>query len=127
MLKLVLPKGSLEKQTLVLLHNADLSVRRSSNVDYNATIDDPRIEEVRMLRPQEIPRYVADGLFDLGIPGRDGIEETASEVVSLGVLEYPKTTSKPYRIVVAVPATSPVERVEDLPQGVRVSSEYPEL
>jgi len=127
MLKLVLPKGSLEKPTLELFDNADLSVSRSSDVDYKATIDDPRIDEVRILRPQEIPNYVADGLFDLGITGRDWIEETASDVTSLGVLEYSKATSKPFRIVVAVPASSPYERVEDLPQGVLVSSEYPEL
>jgi ATP phosphoribosyltransferase len=127
MLKLVLPKGSLEKATLELFDAADLSVSRSSDVDYKASIDDPRIDEVRILRPQEIPSYVADGLFDLGITGRDWIEETASDVVSLGELSYSKATSKPFRIVVAIPADSPVERVEDLPQGVRVSSEYPEL
>ena len=127
MLKLVLPKGSLEKATLELFDAADLSVSRSSEVDYKAAIDDPRIDEVRILRPQEIPSYVADGLFDLGITGRDWIEETASDVVSLGELSYSKATSKPFRIVVAIPAGSPVERVEDLPQGVRVSSEYPEL
>ena len=67
MLKLVLPKGSLEKATLELFDAADLSVSRSSEVDYKAAIDDPRIDEVRILRPQEIPSYVADGLFDLGI------------------------------------------------------------
>src|SRR3954453_16746517 len=127
MLKLVLPKGSLERATLELFEAADLAVLRSSDVDYRATIDDPRIDEVRILRPQEIPRYVADGLFDLGITGRDWIEETASDVTSLGVLEHSKATSKPFRIVVAVPASSPIDRVEDLPQGVRVSSEYPEL
>ena len=127
MLKLVLPKGSLEKATLELFDAADLGVSRSSEVDYKASIDDPRIDEVRILRPQEIPSYVADGLFDLGITGRDWIEETASDVVSLGELSYSKATSKPFRIVVAVPVSSSVERVEDLPQGVRVSSEYPEL
>ena len=127
MLKLVLPKGSLEKATLELFESADLSVNRSSDVAYKATIDDPRIDDVRILRPQEIPRYVADGLFDLGITGRDWIEETDSNVTSLGVLEYSKATSKPFRIVVAVPSDSPAQRIEDLPQGVRVSSEYPEL
>ena len=80
MLKLVLPKGSLEKATLELFEAADLGVSRSSTVDYRATIDDPRIDEVRILRPQEIPQYVAEGVFDLGITGRDWIEETASEV-----------------------------------------------
>ena len=127
MLKLVLPKGSLEKATLELFEAADLGVTRSSDVDYKATIDDPRIDEVRILRPQEIPRYVADGLFDLGITGRDWIEETASDVVSLGELQYSKATASPFRIVLAVPRDSAVERVEDLPQGVRVATEYPEL
>ncbi|MGQ0617061.1 MAG: ATP phosphoribosyltransferase [Acidimicrobiia bacterium] len=127
MLKLVLPKGSLEKATLDLFAAADLAVARSSTVDYKATVDDPRIDEVRILRPQEIPVYVAEGLFDLGITGRDWIEETASDVVTLGELRYSKSTGRPVRIVVAVPAGSAVASVEDLPQGVRVSSEYPEL
>jgi ATP phosphoribosyltransferase len=126
-LKLVLPKGSLEKATLELFDAADLTVRRSSEVDYKATIADPRVDDVRILRPQEIPTYVADGLFDLGITGRDWVEETSSDVVTLGELAYSKATSQPFRIVVAVPADSPWDKVEDLPQGVRVSSEYPEL
>ena len=127
MLKLVLPKGSLEKATLQLFEEADLTVRRSSDVDYRATIDDPRIADVRILRPQEIPMYVADGLFDVGIAGRDWIEETSSDVVPLGELKYSKVTAKPVKIVVAVPADSEYETIADLPQGVRVSSEYPEL
>jgi|TARA_B100000959_G_scaffold42343_2_gene42582 ATP phosphoribosyltransferase len=124
-LKLVLPKGSLEKSTLDLFEGADLGVQRNSSVDYRATIDDPRIDDVRILRPQEIPTYVADGLFDLGITGRDWIEETHSNVVSLGELHYSKATARPVRIVVAVPGDSDVESVADLPAGVRVSSEYP--
>jgi ATP phosphoribosyltransferase len=126
-LKLVLPKGSLEKATLELFADADLAVNRSSSVDYKATVDDPRIDEVRILRPQEIPQYVAEGLFDLGIAGRDWVEETSSEVVSLGQLQYSKATAKPVRIVVAVPQDSPYDSVADLPHGVRVSSEYPQL
>ena len=125
-LKLVLPKGSLERATLELFEAADLTVNRSSSVEYKASIADPRVDEVRILRPQEIPRYVADGLFDLGITGRDWVEETAAEVVSLGQMRYSKATSRPIRMVVAVPQDSPVERVEDLPQGVKVSTEYPE-
>ncbi|MEZ5178885.1 MAG: ATP phosphoribosyltransferase [Acidimicrobiales bacterium] len=82
---------------------------------------------MRILRPQEIPMYVAEGRFDLGITGRDWIEETASDVVSLGELQYSKATSRPIRMVVAVAGDSPVERVEDLPHGVRVSTEYPEV
>jgi ATP phosphoribosyltransferase len=126
-LKLVLPKGSLEKATLDLFEAADLAVSRSSSVEYKASIDDPRIDEVRILRPQEIPSYVADGLFDLGITGRDWVEETGSDVISLGEMRYSKATSRPVRIIVAVAGDSTIGRVEDLPQGVRVSSEYPEL
>ena len=126
-LKLVLPKGSLERATLDLFEAADLAVRRSSSVEYKATIADPRIDEVRILRPQEIPLYVADGLFDLGIAGRDWVEETESAVVTLGELEYSKASSNPFRIVVAVPEGSPWDKVEDLPDGVKVSTEYPGL
>jgi ATP phosphoribosyltransferase len=127
MLKLVLPKGSLEKATLELFEAADLKVSRDSSVQYKASIDDPRVAEVRILRPQEIPQYVAEGLFDLGITGRDWVEETSSQVESLGELRYSKATTNPVRIVVGVPQDSPVGSVAELPQGVRVSSEYPEL
>ena len=127
MLRLVLPKGSLERATLELFDAADLGVSRSSSVAYRATIDDPRIDDVRILRPQEIPRYVAEGLFDLGITGRDWIEETASEVVSLGQLEYSKVSAQPVRIVVAVAGDSPATQAADLPPGVRISTEYVEL
>ncbi len=126
-LKLVLPKGSLEKATLELFEAADLSVERSSPVAYKASIADPRIESVRILRPQEIPGYVADGLFDLGITGRDWIEETSSNVESLGELKYSKVTSRPIQIVLAVPEDSPWQSVADLPDGVRVSTEYLEI
>ena len=127
MLRLVLPKGSLEKATLELFAAADLPVMRSSAVDYKATIDDPRIADVRILRPQEIPMYVAEGLFDFGITGRDWVEETGSDVLSLGELRYSKATSNPIQVVAAVAEDSPVQRIEDLPQGVRVTSEYPKL
>ncbi|MXV97436.1 MAG: ATP phosphoribosyltransferase [Acidimicrobiaceae bacterium] len=127
MLKLVLPKGSLEKSTLELFEAADLPVRRSSDVAYKASVADPRIDDVRILRPQEIPVYIADGLFDIGITGRDWVEETGSEVVSLGELQYSKATSLPIRVVLAVADGSSYQSVADLPQGVRVSTEYPAL
>lgn len=127
MLRLVIPKGSLEKSTLELFEAADLTINRSSSVAYKATINDPRIDDVRILRPQEIARYVADGMFDMGITGRDWITETSSEVESLGELHYSKATAKPVNIVVAVPEDAPWESASDLPQGVRISSEYPEL
>jgi ATP phosphoribosyltransferase len=102
-------------------------VVRSSAVEYRARIDDPRVDEVRILRPQEIPVYVAEGLFDVGVTGRDWVEETGADVVSLGELRYSKATNDPVKVVVAVADDSPAQRVSDLPQGVRVSSEYPEL
>jgi ATP phosphoribosyltransferase len=82
---------------------------------------------VRILRPQEIPGYVAEGLFQLGVTGRDWVEETAADVVSLGELHYSKASSRPVQIVLAVPADSAVQSVTDLPDGVRVSTEYPQL
>ena len=126
-LRIVLPKGSLERATLELFEAADLTVVRSSTVDYKASIDDPRVSEVRILRPQEIPVYVAEGVFDVGITGRDWIEETSSDVVSLGELRYSKATSNPIQMVVAVSGDSPISDPSQLPDGVRVSSEYPEL
>lgn len=127
MLKIVLPKGSLEKATFELFDAADLTVVRSSAVDYKATIDDPRVDEVRILRPQEIASYVQEGLFDLGITGRDWVEETSSDVVSLGELRYSKATAQPVRVVVAVAQDSPARSVADLGDGVRVTTEYPEM
>lgn len=127
MLRLVLPKGSLERATLELFEAADLAVGRSSTVDYKATIADPRVADVRILRPQEIPSYVAEGLYDLGITGRDWIEETSSNVVSLGELHYSKATARPIKVVLAVADDAPWRKVGDLPPGVRVSTEYPGL
>ena len=127
MLSIVLPKGSLERATLQLFEDADLAVQRGSDVDYRATIDDPRVTGVRILRPQEIPRYVAEGRFDLGITGRDWIEETSADVVSLAELHYSKATARPIRVVLAVAADDAATTVADLPPGVRVQTEYPEL
>jgi ATP phosphoribosyltransferase len=127
LLSLVLPKGSLERATLDLFDAADLTVRRSSDRDYHATIDDPRIDRVRFLRPQEIPSYVAEGLFDFGITGRDWITETGANVTSLGELQYSKATSQPVRVVLAVPVSVSWSSVADLPDGVRISTEFPEL
>jgi ATP phosphoribosyltransferase len=126
-LRLVLPKGTLERATLQVFEEADLPVERSSDVDYRATIDDPRVSDVRILRPQEIPRYVAGGLFDVGITGRDWIEETGADVVTLSELHYSKATARPIRMVLAVAGDSAVTSVTDLPDGVRVQTEYPDL
>ncbi len=124
MLRIVLPKGSLEAATLKLFEEADLPILRSSSVEYKATIDDPRVREVMILRPQEIPRYVADGLFDIGITGRDWVEETGAQVETLSELHYSKATARPIRMVLAVAADAPWMTAADLPNGVRVQTEY---
>ncbi|HET9310198.1 MAG TPA: ATP phosphoribosyltransferase [Actinomycetota bacterium] len=125
MLKLVIPKGSLEEQTLRLFEAADLTVRRSSVRDYHGSIDDDRIERVSVLRPQEIPTYVADGLFDLGITGQDWIAETGSDVEVLTSLSYAKTgTGHGTNIVLAVPNEHPADSAKEMPEGSRISTEF---
>lgn len=126
-LKLVIPKGSLEEATLKLLEDADLRVNRPSDRDYWGRIDDPRVAEVAILRPQEIPRYVEEGFFDVGVTGRDWIEETSAQVVTLAELAYSKATANPIRVVLAVPNNAEWTAFEDLPDGVKVSTELPEL
>ena len=126
MLALVLPKGSLEKQTLDLFSAADLTVVRGSERDYHARVDDPRIAKVRFLRPQEIPTYVEQGIFDLGISGRDWITETGADVVSLGEIGGGRAGEAVVSVVLAVPKESPWESAADLPDGVRISTEMPE-
>jgi ATP phosphoribosyltransferase len=125
-LALVLPKGSLEKQVLELFDSADLSVVRGSDRDYHARVDDPRIDKVRFLRPQEIPIYVEQGIFDLGISGRDWITETGADVVSLGEIGGGRAGEAVVKVVLAVPKESPWESAADLPDGVRISTEMPE-
>jgi ATP phosphoribosyltransferase len=128
MLKLVIPKGSLEEQTLRLFEAADLHVRRGSSRDYHGRIDDDRIERVSVLRPQEIPVYVADGLFDLGITGQDWIAETSAEVEVLASLSYAKTgPGHGTKIVLAVPNEHPANAAKEMPAGSRISTEFVKL
>ena len=128
MLKLVIPKGSLEEQTLRLFEAADLHVRRSSSRDYHGTVDDERIERVSVLRPQEIPVYVAEGLFDLGITGQDWIAETGADVEVLTSLSYAKTgTGHGTKIVLAVPNEHPANAAHEMPPGSRISTEFVKL
>jgi len=128
MLKLVIPKGSLEAQTLRLFEEADLRVRRGSERDYHGTIDDDRIERVSILRPQEIPLYVQDGLFDLGITGQDWIAETGADLEVLTTLTYAKTgTGHGTKVVLAVPKEHPANSAKEIPPGTRISTEFVEL
>jgi ATP phosphoribosyltransferase len=125
MLKLVLPKGSLEAQTLRLFEEADLRVRRGSDRDYHGTIDDDRIERVSILRPQEIPLYVQDGLFDVGITGQDWIAETGADLEVLTTMTYAKTgTGHGTKVVLAVPNEHPANSAKEIPPGTRISTEF---
>ena len=128
MLRLVIPKGSLEAQTLRLFEEADLRVRRGSDRDYHGTIDDDRIDRVSILRPQEIPMYVQDGLFDVGITGRDWIAETGADLVELTTLTYAKTgTGHGTNVVLAVPNEHPANSAKEIPAGTRISTEFVQL
>ncbi|MCK8115116.1 ATP phosphoribosyltransferase [Anaerosoma tenue] len=126
MLSIALPKGSLEDQTLLLFAEADLPVRKSSRA-YNPTIDDPRITRVKVLRPQEIPIYVADGHFDLGISGHDWVTETGADVVEVAELPYAKTGAGVVKMVLAVCDDSPVGTAADIPPGSRITTEFPNV
>lgn len=126
MLSIALPKGSLEEQTLLLFSEADLTVRRSSRA-YNPTIDDPRIASVKILRPQEIPLYVADGHFDLGISGHDWVTESGADVVEVAELPYAKTGTGVVKMVLAVCDDSPVRSAREIPPGSRITTEFPNV
>jgi ATP phosphoribosyltransferase len=126
MLSLVLPKGSLEQQTLQLFKEADLEVKRTDR-DYNPRISDPRIGKVKILRPQEIPIYVAMGAFDLGITGLDWVRETGADVVEVASLSYSKTGEGNVRIVVAVSQEEQIPDPTRIRPGSRVTTEYPNL
>jgi len=126
-IKFVIPKGSLEAQTLKFLRLADLEVIRKGPRDYNPIIKDFRISAVKVLRPQEIPKYVAAGYFDLGITGLDWVRETGSKVQIIAELPYSKTASEKVKIVLAVHEQSTAKTSLDLKKGSKISTEYPNL
>jgi ATP phosphoribosyltransferase len=127
MLKLVLPKGSLEQATLELFEAADLKVLRASEREYRGRIEDPRIDSVMILRPQEIPTYVEDGFFDLGVTGEDWIAETGADVVAVTALKYSKQTDLPVKVVLAAPSDSGITAPEQIKPDSRISTEFPNL
>ena len=115
-----LPKGSLQESTFALFRRAGFNVTCSSR-SYVPSIDDPDIR-CRLLRPQEMSRYVELGLLDAGICGYDWVCENGSDVHEICELNYSKTTTNPVRWVLAVPNDSKVKSVKDL-QGKRISTE----
>jgi ATP phosphoribosyltransferase len=126
MLRVALPKGSLEEQTLLLFKKAGLEVKTSFR-SYNPTIDDPRISKVKILRPQEIPKYVEEGYFDIGISGWDWVNESEADVEVIADLGYSKTGQGTVRLVIAVPEDSDIEKPEDIQPNSRVTTEFPNL
>lgn len=125
MLKLVIPKGSLEAQTLALFEAADIRLIRGSDRDYHGKVDDPRIERFSLLRPQEIPRYVEDGFFDLGLTGLDWVLETGAQVATVTELPYSKAyIGGRVKIVVAVSEKSGIDTPDQIKPDARISTEY---
>lgn len=127
MLKLVVPKGSLERATFELFEAADLKIVRASDREYRGNIEDPRVVSVAVLRPQEIPTYVEDGFFDVGVTGEDWIAETGAKVTKVTALEYSKQTDQPVKLVLAVPRDAGITSPEQIKPDSRISTEFPNL
>jgi ATP phosphoribosyltransferase len=119
-LKLGLPKGSLQESTLNLFKKAGYNFATSSR-SYTATCDDPDVTGL-LIRAQEMSRYVEEGIFDVGLTGLDWIAENRSKVVEVEDLVYAKQSMRPVRWVLAVPDSSPFKTVKDL-QGKRIATE----
>ena len=119
-LKLGIPKGSLEEATVNLFTKAGYNIKIKSR-SYFPSIDDNEIE-CMLIRAQEIARYVENGVLDAGLTGKDWVQENRADVVEIADLVYSKTSSRPVRWVLAVPNESPIQSVKDL-QGKRVATE----
>lgn len=123
-LKLGLPKGSLQEATFKLFAQAGWGVRVDSR-SYHPVIDDPELEAI-LMRPQEIPRYLEDGVIDAGLTGWDWIQDNGADVVEVCELTYSKATRNAMRIVLAVAGDSEIQSVKDL-EGKRLATEYVRL
>ncbi|MFL2876960.1 MAG: ATP phosphoribosyltransferase [Pontiellaceae bacterium] len=115
-----LPKGSLQEATYALFKKAGFNISGGSR-SYFPSVDDEDLE-MRLLRPQEMSRYVEQGMLDAGVAGLDWIEANGSDVVDLCNLVYSKQSKRPVRWVLAVPNNSNIQSVEDL-QGKRIATE----
>ncbi|MBT3516379.1 MAG: ATP phosphoribosyltransferase [Nitrospina sp.] len=119
-LKLGIPKGSLEEATVNLFGKAGYNIKIKSR-SYFPSIDDSEIE-CMLIRAQEIARYVENGVLDAGLTGKDWIQENRADVVEIADLVYSKASSRPVRWVLAVPNESAIQSVKDL-QGKRIATE----
>jgi ATP phosphoribosyltransferase len=120
-LKLGLPKGSLQESTFKMFKKAGFNVNLSSSRSYFPSVDDVEIQAV-LLRAQEMSRYVQDGALDCGITGNDWVLENKSDVVRVTDLAYAKQSLNKVRWVLAVPQDSGIKSVKDL-QGKRIATE----
>jgi ATP phosphoribosyltransferase len=123
-LKLGLPKGSLQEATLQLFQKAGFRFTVSGR-SYSVLCDDPEIEAI-LIRAQEMARYVEQGSFDVGLTGKDWIEESGAQVVEVAELVYAKQSMRPVRWVLAVPEASAIHTVQDL-AGRRIATEVVSL
>jgi ATP phosphoribosyltransferase len=123
-LRVGLPSGSLQEATFALFAKAGFHIIGAQR-SYKPSIDDPELL-VRLLRAQEISRYVEHGFLDCGLTGKDWIENNGSEVACLCELTYSKSSQKPTRWVIAVPEDSPIREVKDL-QGKIIATEAVDL
>lgn len=126
MLDIAIPKGSLEEQTILLFKKAGLEIKKIDR-EYNPIIKDHRIRKVKILRPQEIPKYIEEGYFDIGISGKDWILESESDVIDVADMFYSKQGEGTVKIVVAVPILQDIKSAKDIKSGSKVSTEYPIL
>jgi ATP phosphoribosyltransferase len=123
-LRVGLPSGSLQEPTLSLFAKAGFRISVSSR-SYKPAVDDPEMV-VRLLRAQEISRYVEHGFLDCGLTGKDWVENNASDVVRLNEFMFSKTSAQPTRWVLAVPEDSPIRSVKDL-EGKVIATEAVEM
>ena len=126
MLSIAIPKGSLEEQTFLLFKQADLEIKRTER-EYNPKINDPRIGKVKILRPQEIAGYVAEGYFDVGITGHDWVIESGADVIEIADMPYSKQGAGIVKIVIAVPDDQKIKDASDIKPHSRVTTEYPNI
>lgn len=127
MLSLTVPNGSLEAFVTRLFEEADLPIRRASERDYRASINDPRFGKVKFLRPQEIPLAVGGGHFDLGLCETHSIREAKAEVIEVMDLGPGGRAGGTTRIVLAAPADGPIASLDAIPNGIRVATEFPAI
>lgn len=124
-LKIGIPKGSLQEATFALFKKAGFEFRMSSGRSYHPTVNDPEISPL-LIRPQEIPRYVEEGILDIGLTGKDWIENNCADVEEVADFAYSKATLNPIRVVLAAPNGSAIQGPRDL-AGKRIATEYVRL